>query len=171
MRTLLSVLLAFVLLVIESPLLHELHLSFYAPDFALIVVVYMALGGTAGSGAVGAMIIGLFKDAFAGGSPIGLYMHTAVALYLLTRAVAAHLNLRPVFLSMAGAFVASIVASGFFLLLTLIFDRTFDDYGLIVRMAGPQALVTAPFAPILFLVLEKIDGLTVRRRSGTIFFK
>jgi len=170
MRALVTILLVYVLLGIESPLLYQLSLSFYAPDLGLVAVMYLGMTWTTLPGVIATLLIGLLKDGFALGSPIGMYMHIAVVLFLVTRAVAAHLNLRPVAISVFAAFLASLASSLMFLVLTLVFDRGFENYGLVFRMMGPQALVTAPFAPILFLLFERVDRLTVRRRSGSIFF-
>jgi rod shape-determining protein MreD len=169
-RALVTVLTVYVLLALESPLLYQLSLSFYAPDLGLITILYLGMTWGTVPGVLAALAVGLLKDGFALGSPIGLYMHIAVVLFLGTRAIAAHLNLRPVVVSVFAAFVASLASSLLFLLLTLVFDRSFENYALIFRMMGPQALVTAPFAPILFLLFERVDRLTVRRRSGSIFF-
>ena len=171
MRGLLTILVLFLLLALESPLLYQLNLSFYAPDFALIVILHLGMRYGTVSGVLAALVVGLFKDAYALGSPIGMFMHISVVLFLTTRAVSSQLDLRSVPLSMLAAFVASLLTSLLFLVLTLIFDRSFDDYALVFRMMGPQALVTAPFAPVLFLLLDKIDKLTTRRRSGSIFFR
>lgn len=170
MRGLLTILLVYVLLAVESPLLYQLQLSYYAPDFALLVVLYLGMTWTTARGVAAAIVIGLLKDGFALGSPVGMYMHIAVVLFLLSHAVARQLNLRPVGLSVFAAFVASLLSSLLFLLLTLVFDRSFEQYGLIVKMMGPQGLVTAPFAPLVFLLLERLDRMTLRRRSGSIFF-
>lgn len=170
MRALVTILLVYVLLSIESPLLYQLSLSFYAPDLALVVLLYMGMTWSTVPGVIAALVIGLLKDGFALGSPIGMYTHIAVVLFLSARAVAAQLNLRPVVISVFAAFLASLLSSLVFLVLTLVFDRSFEQYGLVFKMMGPQALVTAPFAPVLFLLLERIDRLTLRRRSGSIFF-
>jgi rod shape-determining protein MreD len=170
MRALLTIFTVYVLLGVESPLLHQLHLSFYAPDLALIVVLHLARTWNPVPGVIAALFVGLLKDGFALGAPIGMYMEISVVLFVASRAVAAQLNLRPVVASVVAALVASLASSILFLGLTLVFDRSFDQYGLILRMMGPQALVTAPFAPILFLLFERIDRLTTRRRSGSIFF-
>lgn len=171
MRAPLTILLLFLLLALESPLLYQLELAFYAPDFALIVVLHIGMRYGAVPGVLSALVVGMFKDAYALGSPIGMYMQISVVLFLATKAISSQLDLRSVPLSMVAAFVASLLSSLLFLVLTLIFDRSFEDYQLVFKMMGPQALVTAPFAPILFLLLDRLDKVTTRRRSGSIFFR
>ena len=171
MRAIAILIISFLLLALESPLLHHLHLSFYAPDFGLIVVLYLGMRFDTATGVVTAMFVGLLEDGFSLGSPLGMHMHVAVVVLLLTRALSTRLDIRPTAMSILVAGVASLLSSVLFLLLTLIFDRTFDDYALVLRMLGPQALITAPFAPIIFLLLEKVDRITTRRRHGTIFFQ
>ena len=169
MRGFVSIFVVYVLLALESPLLDKLDLAFYAPDLALIVVLHLAMGSRTAAGVLTAMAIGLLKDGFALGSPVGLYTEVLVVVFLLAKIVGRRFRLNATFTGMLTAFVGSLVSSVMFLLLTLIFDRSFDDYGLIFRMMGPQAIVTAPFAPLIFMLMERVDRLTIRRR-GTLFF-
>lgn len=164
MRGFLVIVLTYVFLAVESPLLYELNLAFYAPDFALLAVLYVAMCMGTSSGVVTAALIGLLKDGFALGSPLGMYMHISVVTFFVVRAVASHINLRSLIPSILAALVASLLSSLLFLVLTLIFDRVFTDHGMVLRMMFPQALITAPFAPVLFLVFEKVTGLASRRR-------
>ena len=51
------------------------------------------------------------------------------------------------------------------IVLSLLFDPTFTDYQLVMRLTLPVALVTAPFAPVVFFVLNRIDNLFVRKQA------
>ncbi len=169
MRGIVTVLVVYLLLAIESPLLDKLSLAFYAPDFALIVVLHLAISAGTIGGVLTTLAVGLLKDGFALGSPIGLYTEVLVVVFLIARVVGRRLRLNALLPSMLATFVASLVSSLLFLVLTMIFDRAFENYGLVLKMMGPQAFVTAPFAPLILLLMERVDQLTVRRR-GTLFF-
>ncbi len=171
MQRVLTIALTFMLLVVASPLLHQLGLSFYAPDFGLIAVLYVAAATPLTSGMLVVFIIGLLKDAFALGSPIGLYTHIAVVVFLLARGLSGRMNIRSLVTAILVTFFASIVSSVLFLGLSAVFDRTFDSFDVILRMMLPQAMVTAPFAPILFALFDKADRVVSRKGSRTTLFR
>ncbi len=160
----------YLLLAIESPLLYHLDLSFYAPDVALITALFYSTRLSVVKGALVCFALGMLKDAYSLGSPLGMYTEITVVLYFLMRFFSAQLSMRAAVPLMGMIFLASIASSLFFLVLSAIFDRSFEAYGLVLRMMAPQALVTAPFAPILFWLYARVERLTVRKRSPGIFF-
>ena len=64
--------------------------------------------------------------------------------------------------------LGSLLSSVLFFVLSAIFDRDFEQFDLIFRLAIPQALLTAPMGPIVSGLLSFIDdkfGL-VEREGG-----
>lgn len=163
-------LLAYLLLGLESPLLHQLNLSLYAPDLALVIVLYVALTMQGLTGATTAFLVGLLKDGFAMGSPVGMFTEISVLVYFTFRFMAHKVTLRGAGAQMIVTFLATLLGGGLFLLLTAVFDRAFDSYRSIVSMIVPQALITAPFAPVVFFLCSRVDGLFARRKRESVFF-
>jgi hypothetical protein len=146
MRGLTYLLLAFLLLALESPLLHSAGAVRYAPDLALVLVVHLGLT-----------------------SPLGGGMMTVLGVGLLRR-LARRLVVRGPLGSMVvvGAFV--IFSAILEILLSLMFVRTFTDGtsgpGAILVAMIPQALVTAPFAAFFFWLFDRVDGLVTRKQDS-----
>lgn len=172
MRGFSLVLLVFLLLAFESPLLHQLGAARYAPDFALVAVVYVGLTSTFSSGIATVLAIGLLRDAFTTATPIGLYMEIAVLIFIVCQRLARRLVVRGPVGAMVVLFGFSIVSSLLEILLSLIFVRTFVDGasgpGAILVAMVPQALVTAPFAAVLFWIFDRVDRL-VTRSADSVF--
>ncbi|MCA9521206.1 MAG: rod shape-determining protein MreD [Myxococcales bacterium] len=168
MRTVLVVFLGFVMLALESPLLYQLRLNFYAPDLALCVIVYLAMTRPLLYGALGAFLLGFFKDGFAG-SPMGMYMQILTTAYYLTHYAVERVTIRTWLQLMLLTFCASAVSSTLFFLLSVVFDRNFAHSQLVFKMLIPHALVTAPFAPIVFYLLQRFDKLPATNETRVFF--
>lgn len=166
----LAVLMAcYVILALESPLLQHLRLSFFAPDLPVIAVVWVAVNMNFASGAITCFFLGYLTDGFVMGAPIGMHMEIFVLVFMMIRYFAAKLRVRGVFTLIITTGMAAALACLLFAVLSLLFDPTFTDYGLVLRLTLPVALVTAPFAPAVFFVLDRVDRLFVRRSSDSLF--
>ena len=166
-RALAVVMLCYLMLAVESPLLVHLQLSFFAPDLALIAVVWVALQMNTTSGVLTCFVLGFLKDGFVMGAPVGMHMEIFVIAFFVVRFFAGKLLVRGIATLIVTVALVSVLATGLFALLSLLFDPTFTDYGLVLRLVLPVALVTAPFAPIVFFLLDRVDGLF--RKRDTIF--
>ncbi|MEZ4266309.1 MAG: rod shape-determining protein MreD [Myxococcota bacterium] len=170
MRDLAIFLIAFLMLAFESPLLHQANLAPYAPDTALLVVLYVGLTSRFERGLFLALALGLLKDGFVMASPVGLYMVIMVIAFMATYRLSQRLALRGAFGVMVLAVVASLGASLVELFLSLIFDRSFGDSSrgpaLVLGAMLPEALVTAPFAPAIFWVMDRLDGFLSRKNES-----
>jgi rod shape-determining protein MreD len=161
-------LLAFLLLALESPLLHRGSVADYTPDLTLLIVLYVGQTSRFTGGLILALSLGLLKDGFAlGASPVGMYTEISVLIFLvshrLARRIALQSPLSIIFVSVffvIGAALAELV-------LSLVFVRGFGSEAgssaLILGSMVPQALATAPFGPVIFWLFDRLDGLTTRR--------
>ncbi|MGM0576989.1 MAG: rod shape-determining protein MreD [Myxococcota bacterium] len=167
MRHLALFMAGFLALAFESPLLHRAGLAPFAPDLALIFVLYVGLTSNFQTGLLMALSLGLVKDAFALATPIGMYMEVMVIAFLIVYRISVRLALRSPVGVVILTTVASLGASLMELLLAVIFDRTFGaggrGTGLVLATMLPQALITAPFGPVVFWLLERLDRLTTRK--------
>jgi rod shape-determining protein MreD len=172
MRHAAILLVSFLLLAFESPLLGRVRAEAFAPDLLLIVVLYVGLTTRLEKGLVLALVLGLLKDGFTLGTPIGMHMELLVLAFLVTFRMSRRLALR----SPLGVVLLTIffsLGSGLVeLALALVFDRDFGvgarDAELILKAMIPQALVTAPFGPRLFWLFDRLDR--VMTRQGASFY-
>ena len=158
----------YLLMAVESPLLQHLHLSYFAPDLALLAAIWAALHLPFVSGILTCLALGYLKDGFVMATPVGMHMEIFAVLFLVVRSITAHLVLRSTAALVVLSAIASVLASLLFALLSLLFDTHFHAFGLVLRMMLPLALVTAPFAPGIFFLLDRTDRL-FHRRSRTTF--
>ncbi|MFT7625372.1 MAG: rod shape-determining protein MreD [Myxococcota bacterium] len=168
-RALAVLMVGYLILALESPMLQQLQLSFFAPDLGLIVVVWVALNMNFTSGVMTCFVLGYLKDGFVMGAPIGMHMEIFVVVFVVLRLLAGKLQMRGLLTLLVTTALATVLACMLFALLSLLFDGTFTDYGLVVRLAIPVALVTAPFAPVVFFVLDRVDATFVRRGKDSLF--
>ncbi len=172
MRALAIILAGFFLLALESPLLHELNVQQYAPDIVLVMAIYIGLTSSFGVGLLLAVTLGLLKDGFAFGTPIGMYAEITVVATMVAYRLSRRLVVRGPVGAMLVSLVFSIGASLLELVLSLVFVRNFGSNGggagLILGSMIPQALVTAPFGIVVFWLLDRLDALTTRN-SDSVF--
>jgi len=167
-RVLLYVLLGYVLLSLESPLLTSFHVRMYAPDPALAIVVFAACAMDFVPGMALAALLGLLKDGFAAGVPIGMHVEIFALVFLACYALSRRMDYRNVVLMTLVVAVASLVASTLFFALSAIFDRDFEEFDLVFRLAIPQAVITSPMGPIVAGLLAWVDRkLFLIEKEGT----
>jgi len=161
---------AFLALAFESPLLHRVSLAPFAPDIALVIVLYVGLTTRYLPGIVLAVSIGLIKDAFSMSVPVGLYMETMLIAFLLTQRLSQRLSVRGPLGVVTLTAVFCVGCSLVEIVLCLIFDQDFGvargGTGAAFTAMLPQALITAPFGPVAFWLLEKIDGFITQPRES-----
>ncbi|GEM_PF-5436964 len=147
----------YMLLSIISPLMHVLQVRLYAPDPALAVVVFAAATLEFLPGIVLAWVLGLLRDGFSPGSPIGLNMEIYVIVFFLCYGFAKKLDYRtPITITIVVG-VSSLISTGLMLVFLAIFDQDFDDFSLLLRMAIPQAFISAPMGAIASGLLKLTD--------------
>ena len=159
-QVLLLLALGYVLTALESPLLYSLHVGMYAPHLTLGIVLYLALSVSPAVGAVTVFLLGLIRDGFSGGSLVGMHSEIYLVVYLLALLLSKRLDYRPpiVFLLVTG--VASLLGAGIFFVLSAIFDQLFDQFDLVLRLMVPQAIIAAPFGPVVAVLCGLTDQLT-----------
>ena len=170
MRGLVLVLATLLMCALESPFLYQASVAQYTPDLVLLVVMYVGLTSTFERGLGVVLLLGLMKDGFAMSSPLGMYMEISVLAFFVSYRLSRRLALRGPVAVMLIAVVFSLGASVLELGLSLIFDRSLGtgevSAGLLLHSMLPQALATAPFAPVIFWLFEKLDGLVTRKNES-----
>ena len=170
MRSIGVLLLTFLLLALESPFLHRGSVVQYTPDLALLVVIYIGQTSSREGGVLLALCLGLIKDGFAlGATPVGMYSELFVLAFLVSHQLSKRLAVRGAVTTMLVALLFVIGTSLLELLLSLLFVKTAaEGAGTTVILSSmiPQALATAPFAPVIFWLFDKLDGVTIRKRDS-----
>ena len=168
-RSLAVILIAYLLLGLESPLLHQLHISLLAPDVTLVIAVWLGLHFPPVAGCLTSLAIGFLKDGFVSTVPVGMHAEIFVTVFFFARLMAGRVLVRGVVTLMLTAALASMAATLLYVLFSLLFDRAFSAYAMVFRLLLPSALVTAPFAPIVFFLLDRVDRVLHRRGGGGVF--
>jgi len=167
LRILAYLALGYLLLSVESPLLVRFHLRMYAPDPTLAIVVFSALVLDFLPGMATAALLGLMKDGFSAGVPVGLHVEIYLLIFLACVILSNRFDYRNTVLMTAVTAGASLLASFLFFVFVAIFDRDFEQFDLIFRLAIPQALITAPMGPIVAALLKWVDKKLTDERDGT----
>jgi rod shape-determining protein MreD len=168
LRITLHLLVIYLILSIESPLLRSFHIRLYAPDPGLALVAVAALTLPFLQGLLTAALAGLLQDGFAAGIPVGTYVEIYLLVFLACSFTSTRLDYRnPVLMSIV-LFCASILASLLMFSFLAIFDRDFNQFDLIWRLSIPQALITAPMGPILLYVSSLIERILSKEHRGSL---
>ncbi|MBD90875.1 MAG: rod shape-determining protein MreD [Deltaproteobacteria bacterium] len=170
MRWIAIVLFSFLILAFESPLLAKAKAGAYAPDLGLIVVLYIAFIAPYEVGLVAVLCVGMFKDAFSMTAPLGLHMEVLALTFVVVHRLSQRIDLRGPVSVLALTAAASIASSFLELGLCLIFDQSFNTSarttGVVLAAMLPQALLTAPFGPVIFWLLGQLESLTTRKSES-----
>lgn len=134
----------------------------WAPDLLTVVIIWLGVQRSLVSGAIIAGLLGLLADGFAG-SPLGVHMLHALLLFYASAILADQVRLQGiaghVLMGLGGGFV------GLFLL-ALISRVILGDTGLAARIGDllvPRVAVVTLATPVLFPILDRLDGLFSRR--------
>ncbi len=171
MKYLVWLVVTWLLLALESPLLGSFSSQLFVPDVLVITALFAAHRGSLLGGALTIFAIGLLKDGFCLAAPVGLFVETGVLIFLGMRFAARHTDLRSPITLMATTAVASLVATALFLLFETIFHRNFGSHAQALRMALPLALMTMLVAPFQFALLDRVGRIFERRGPTTGVFR
>jgi rod shape-determining protein MreD len=144
---------------LQASLVH--HLGGGAWTACLLAPLLAHLALTAGNveGALGAAAVGVVLD-LSSGTPAGLSTFLAVATFLAARVVGAAVEVRGRvgFAALSGAAALSLSAGGVAMLRLAAAEEVRPGWGLAPRLLG-EALLTALAAPLLQLLLQRLDAL------------
>ncbi|MCO4760040.1 MAG: hypothetical protein KC502_00935 [Myxococcales bacterium] len=164
-------LVTWLLLGLESPLLGSFSSQLFAPDVLVITAMFAAHRGGLLPGILTVFIIGLLKDGFCLAAPVGVFAEVGVLVFLGMRLASRHTDLRSPVSLMATAAIATLVATGLFMMFETIFHREFGSHAQALRMALPLSLITMLAAPLQFALLDRAGRLFERRSSAGSMFR
>lgn len=166
------VVMTYILLALESPLLDRLDTQLYVPDVTLLLAMFVASRTALVPGLLCVLAAGLLKDGFSLAAPAGLFTEISVLIYLASRGLCQRIDFHSTAPTMATSAVLSLLASGLFVVLESIFHRDFTSSEHVVQMVLPLALISMIMAPVQFALFDRIGNLFGRSRTAdTLFHK
>jgi rod shape-determining protein MreD len=166
-RSLLTLLVAYLLLILQSTVLELAPLRMAAPSLGLLVVLYV--GGapkwSISSASIVAFCTGYLLD-LVSGAPQGVHALVFILIVVMARALSTRIVVQGIVLSAATSFVASLLGA---VLVVIVRARVAPEGGYGgLRGAPLEALLTAFAGPIVLGLLRRIDGKleAVRTRVG-----
>jgi rod shape-determining protein MreD len=160
------VLCALLLAAAQAALLHVVGGGAFSLSVLAACIVYLGLHATNVEGALGAAGIGLVQDVMLG-TPKGLFTGLAVALFLVSRAVAAAIDVRSraAFAVLTGAGALFLSLAGFILLRWGVPSEVAPRAAVLPRMLL-EAILTGALGPLVLSGMRALDRLFTREEPG-----
>ncbi|HVZ70812.1 MAG TPA: rod shape-determining protein MreD [Polyangia bacterium] len=167
MRSAITLVVAYLLLILQSTVLELAPVRMAAPSLGLLVVMHVALSNkwSVSSAAIVAFATGYLLD-LVSGAPQGVHALVFVLMALFARALSVRVAVTGIVMSAAASFVASLFAA---LLIVIVRAQVSPEGGYGgLRQAPIEAVLTAIVGPFVLGLLRRIDGKidTVRARVG-----
>ena len=164
MRSAATLIVAYLLLILQSTVLELAPVRMAAPSLGLLVVMHVGLSAkwSLPSGAVVAFATGYLLD-LVSGAPQGVHALVFVLMALFARILSTRIAVTGIVMTAATGFVASLVGA---VLVVLVRAQVAPEGGYGgLRQAPFEALLTAFFAPFVLGLLRRIDGKVDAARS------
>ncbi|HVR03568.1 MAG TPA: rod shape-determining protein MreD [Polyangia bacterium] len=167
MRSAVTLVVAYLLLILQSTVLELVPVRMAAPSLGLLVVMHVGLSGkwSVSSAAIVAFATGYLLD-LVSGAPQGVHAFVFVLMAVFARALSVRVAVTGIVMAAAASFVASLLAA-FLIVVVRAQVAPEGGYGGL-RQAPVEALLTAFAGPFVLGLLRRIDGKidTVRSRVG-----
>ncbi|MFT5355767.1 MAG: rod shape-determining protein MreD [Polyangiales bacterium] len=171
LRAVLIVGAGFVLLLVQSALSVVAPMFPFVPNVVLPAVLFLGVSQdvyiTRGAGI--AFGLGYLVDLFCG-NLMSLHTFLCVATFLLARGMGLRLVLRAPGYQAGAAFFVAVLYGGASLTLRTVFGRSvpFPAGGYMETLWAllPQAVATAVVAPLVFLLVTRLEGVSAKRQEG-----
>ncbi len=165
MKLLLTILVALVLLAVQTAVMRAFGFAIARFDVSLAVVMFLAVRAQTLEGAVGSFFAGYFLDLLSG-QPTGLYAFTSVLMFLFGRVFAPLADVRsaPAFaiLVFAGDLLHNLVAWG---LVSLATPEEISRSAMLGGLPASAALTAMAAIPV-WLILAKIEKAFSKPETG-----
>jgi rod shape-determining protein MreD len=166
-RSLLTLVVAYLLLILQSTVLELAPVRMAAPSLGLLVVLYVGISPkwTISGASIVALCTGYLLD-LVSGAPQGVHALVFILIAVAGRALATRVVVQGIVLSAATSFVASLLGA---VLVVMVRAQVAPEGGYGgLRQAPLEALLTGIFGPVILGLLRRIDGKleSVRARVG-----
>ncbi len=164
MRSAITLVVAYLLLILQSTVLELAPVRMATPSLGLLVVLHVGLSSkwTISSAAVVAFATGYLFD-LVSGAPQGVHAFVFILMALFARVLSTRLAVQGILLSAATAFLASLLTSA---LIVIVRAQVAPEGGYGgLRQAPLEGLLTGFFAPFVLGLFRRIDGKVDAARS------
>jgi rod shape-determining protein MreD len=164
MRSAITLVVAYLLLILQSTVLELAPVRMATPSLGLLVVLHVGLSSkwTISSAAMVAFATGYLFD-LVSGAPQGVHAFVFVLMALFARALSTRLAVQGIVMSAVTAFVATLLSSA---LIVIVRAQVAPEGGYGgLRQAPVEALLTGFFAPFVLGLFRRIDGKVDAARS------
>jgi rod shape-determining protein MreD len=167
MRSAITLIVAYLLLILQSTVLELAPVRMAAPSLGLLVVMHVGLSNkwSISSAALVAFATGYLLD-LVSGAPQGVHALVFVLMAIFARALSVRVAVTGIVMGAAASFVASLLCA---LMIVIVRAQVAPEGGYSgLREAPLEALLTAFAGPFVLGLLRRIDGKidTVRSRVG-----
>ncbi|HSZ83635.1 MAG TPA: rod shape-determining protein MreD [Polyangia bacterium] len=167
MRSAITLIVAYLLLILQSTVLELAPVRMAAPSLGLLVVMHVGLSNkwSISSAALVAFATGYLLD-LVSGAPQGVHALVFVLMAIFARALSVRVAVTGIVMAAAASFVASLLCA---LMIVIVRAQVAPEGGYSgLREAPLEALLTAFAGPFVLGLLRRIDGKidTVRSRVG-----
>jgi rod shape-determining protein MreD len=157
MRSLLTLFVAYLLLILQSTVLEIAPVRMAAPSLGLLVVLYVGISPkwTLSAASIVSLCTGYLLD-LVSGAPQGVHALVFILVAVAGRALSTRVAVQGVVLSAATAFVASLFGAA---LVVMVRAQVAPESGYGgLRQAPLEALLTGLCGPVVLGLLRRIDG-------------
>ena len=164
MRSTVTIIVAYLLLILQSTVLELAPMRMATPSLGLLVVLHVGLSSkwTISSAAVVAFVTGYLFD-LVSGAPQGVHAFVFVLMAVCARLLTTRVAVQGIVLGAATSFVASLLASA---LVVIVRAQVAPEGGYGgLRQAPVEALLTGIVGPLVLGLFRRIDGKVDSARS------
>ena len=157
MRSLVTLVVAYVLLILQSTVLELAPVRMAAPSLGLLVVLYVGISPkwALSSASIVALCTGYLLD-LVSGAPQGVHALVFILVAVMGRALSTRVAVQGIVLTAAASFVASLVGA---VLVVMVRAQVAPESGYGgLRQAPLEALLTGLCGPVVLGLLRRIDG-------------
>jgi rod shape-determining protein MreD len=160
LRSLLSLLIVSLLLVVQSTWLEVISIYGVKPDISLIVIIYIAFKNPGLQGQTVGFASGLLQDSISM-SPLGLNAFIKTSVALIANLLSGKFYIDWLLMPGLFGFVSILLKALYLYFLSMFFGGKIIVYQLFSSTLWLEALYTAIASPIIFLILRPIDRFIV----------
>ena len=164
------IILFYIFLGIESPLMKIGGIEFLLPEISLIFVVYIAVNFEFIEGIITIFVIGLLKDGFFAEKVIGVNSEIFVIISLFLNMIKEKYSINQTGTLTLFTLGLIVVNNILLLIFSLLFNPDVSNYFDAIKLIPLQIIVTFPFALLFHSMLRKID-IRFFKPKGNIFFR
>ena len=165
MKFLTTVVLALILLTVESVVVRYLGFSVARIDVTVVLIAFLSLRASLVEGAVSAYAVGYLLDLMSG-QPTGLYTFLAMVVFLLGRSGESLVDLRSSAAFVLFAMGADLTHGALARFFTWMASKGSAPLGAQIGALVIQALLTGAAALVLFPLLRRLESDADRPRAG-----